>query len=253
MSEDDDREDKYERAGEARTPAEPIAEVDNFDPETLGHSPEWWEQRDRAVVAQRARDAALLEQQRMTNRAGELRDNGFPEMSIALSLGELADTTAMHHAKIFVQLAAHGLRQRLLILAGGVGAGKTTAATWVSMMGGDPRPGFIRISELERRGRYDKSLDEWLKDKTSLVIDDVGTEVLDGKGVFQSLLDEIIDTFYGNRRTLVMTTNLRARSKGPGEGPQFAERYGDRAWSRLTQIGMWADCGVRDLRKEPQP
>lgn len=247
---DEDAKDGYERTKHAASIGSLLGDVTNAEPPTLGHSPEWWDQRDVQVAEQRARDIALTEQSRMTTRSGELRDNGFPEMAIAAGLGIVDDTTAMRRARAFVELAHHGLRKRLLVLAGGVGVGKTTAATWVALKGQDPRPGFIRISELERRGRYDRELGKWLQDKTSLVIDDVGAEFLDGKGAFRSLLDEIIDTFYSNKRTLVMTTNLRPIRKGDDEPEQFKERYGDRVWSRLSQLGEWGDCGTKDLRRE---
>lgn len=246
--------DSYDRSTAPTQMAELIGNVDNFDPPTLGHSPEWWEDHDRRVAEQQALTVAQLEHSRMIMRAGELRDNGFPEMFITAALGELGETEPMRFARLFVQTPS-----KLLVLAGGVGSGKTTGATWVALKGGDPRPGFMRISELERRGRYDKKLDEWLKDKTSLVIDDVGAEVLDGKGVFRSLMDEVVDIFYSNRRRLVMTTNLLARQKPPAERTkpedhqeQFVERYGDRVWSRISQIGMWGNCGTRDLRREAQ-
>ncbi len=243
MSDDD-----YKRTEAAVTVIDAIASVNNFDPPTLGYSPEWWDARDREVAQQRAKDAAAAEQSRMTARAGELRDNGFPEMFVTAALGELADTIAMKHARMFVHLP-----RKLLVLAGGVGAGKTTAATWVALKGQDPRPGFVRVSELERRGRYDKKLDEWLRDKTSLVVDDVGAEVLDGKGVFRSLMDEIVDIFYSNRRTLVMTTNLRPARVNADEEEQFVERYGARVGSRIRQLGVWGDCGTRDMRREVKP
>jgi DNA replication protein DnaC len=221
-----------------------------LDFDTLGHSPEWWEKRFRAVKEELDQAATGAERSRMLDRSGELRDNGFPEIFVTAAMGELDDTPAMLHAQAFINLIAHMPRKRLLVLAGGVGAGKTTAATRVMLKGRDPRPGFLRINELERRGRYDKKLDEWLKDKTSLVIDDVGAESLDGKGVFRSLFDEIVDMFYGNRRTLVMTTNLRPVREATDKEDQFRERYGERIWSRLGQVAMWGDCGTRDLRRE---
>ena len=241
----DHTKDPSDRTGGPRPAGSLIGSVDNFEPLSLDYSPEWWERRDREVAEQLARSASELEQSRMTTRSGELRDNGFPEMFIAAALGELEDTDAMRLARRFIHLP-----RKLLVLAGGVGVGKTTAAAWVALKGQDPRPGFMRISELERRGRYDKKLDEWLRDKTSLVIDDVGAEVLDGKGVFRSLMDEVVDTFYSKRRTLVMTTNLRPRRKAADEQEQFLERYGDRVWSRLNQVGLWGDCGARDLRRD---
>jgi DNA replication protein DnaC len=240
-----------DRTGRPQTLDAAIANVEaTVDFETLGHSLEWWEQRDREVKAEIEQATAEAERSRMLSRSSELRDNGFPEMFVTAALGELAETPAILRARAFIQLVERMPRKRLLLLAGGVGAGKTTAATFVLLKGQDPRPGFMRINELERRGRYDKKLDEWLKDKTSLVIDDVGAESLDGKGVFRSLLDEIVDMFYGNRRTLVMTTNLRPVREATDKEDQFRERYGERIWSRLGQVAMWGDCGTRDLRRE---
>ncbi|MFN0251720.1 MAG: hypothetical protein ACKV2T_32890 [Kofleriaceae bacterium] len=229
----------------ARPVAGILGEVANFEPPTLEHSPEWWEQRDREVAEQRARDFAAAEAQRAIERAGDLRESGFPEMFVSSGLGDLADTEAMRHARMFIHLP-----KKLLVLAGGVGTGKTTAAAWLALKGQDPRPGFVRIATLARRSLYDRKLTDWLEGLTSLVIDDVGAEFLDGKGAFRSLMDEVVDTFYSNRRTLVMTTNLRPRRKGPEDEPEFAERYGERVWSRVTQVGVWGDCGTRDLRRK---
>lgn len=249
--------DNYARTKAPATVGSLLGDVDGVEElqklATLGRSPEWWEQHDRKIDEINARNAADAERARMLERAGELRDNGFPDMFVTAALGELADTLAVKHARLFVGAMIQLPRRRTLVLAGGVGAGKTTAATWALLKGQDPRPGFLRASELERRGRYDKHLDEWLKDKTSLVIDDIGAESLDGKGVFVSLLDEVVDIFYSNRRTLVMTTNLRPRKENADdkdEDPQFKERYGERVWSRLSQVAEWGDCGTRDLRRE---
>lgn len=260
MTDDDNNADRYQRTAAQSSLNDLLGGVKNVEPPLLGRSLEWWEARDREVGQIKAQREERDELHRMTERAGELRDNGFPEMCISQALGDLKDTPAMKWARQFVQLGEHGLRKRLIVLAGGVGAGKSTASAWIALKGRDPRPGFMRIGELERRGRYDKKLDEWLKDKTSLVIDDVGTEVLDGKNVFAALFGEIVDMFYSMRRTLVLTTNLRPRisdamraeaekSKTEPE-PQFLERYGERVWSRMNQMAMWGDCGTRDLRKE---
>lgn len=241
--------DQYKRSGGPNQLGDLFGNVNNLEPPLLGRSPEWWEARDREVGQLKAEREERDELHRMTERAGELRDNGFPEMCVTQALGVLRDTAAMKWAREFVQLAEHGLRKRLMVLAGGVGAGKSTASAWIALKGRDPRPGFMRIGELERRGRYDKKLDQWLQEKTSLVIDDVGTEVLDGKNVFNALFGEIVDMFYSNRRTLVLTTNLRPKKTKPDEQEQFFERYGERVWSRMSQLAMWGDCGVVDLRR----
>lgn len=197
-----------------------------------------WAQRDRTVAALRAQQDAGAELHRMRQRAGLLRDNGFPEESLrAALLTKPLETVALGHARQFMQLP-----MKCFVLAGGCGVGKSTAATFLALKRDDSQPGFIRSSELERRGRYDKKLAEWLKDRTSLVLDDVGAEVLDSKGVFQSLMDEVVDRLYAARSTLVITTNLSEQ--------QLIERYGARAWSRIGQRGIVGSCGMRDLRRE---
>lgn len=236
--------DEYQRAEMVRPLSAAVAD---FNPEQWAsqYTPEWWEKREKELAQTRARDVALTEAVRVNERAGELKDNGFPLLFVDSALAGLEDTTALRHSRLFVQTYS-----RILVLAGGVGCGKTTAATWVALKGQDPRPGFIRTSELERRGRYDKELGKWFEDRTSLVIDDVGTEVLDGKGVFRSLLEEVLDVFYSNKRRLVITTNLRPKKTRPADEPQFFERYGARVWSRVTQAGEWGDCGMTDMRRE---
>ena len=146
------------------------------------------------------------------------------------------ETPALGHAREFVAGKMTGL-----LLAGGVGSGKTHAATWATYVIGERYPGFIRATELERRGRYDHDLTKWIAKRGTLVIDDVGVEPMDGKGYFLSLLDEIIDQFWGSCRRLILTTNLTAK--------QFADRYSARTWSRLCEMATIAECGKEDLRR----
>jgi DNA replication protein DnaC len=248
MADDDDNDDRHDRENGPSGLGALFGRVQEFEPPTLGYSEEWWERRDRDVAEQRALAAVEQERARMKKRAGELVDHGgFPELFVTAAQRELRETEAMRFARMFVHLP-----RKILVLAGGVGAGKTTAAAWIGLKSEDPNPAFVRVNELERRGRYDQKLDDWLRDKTSLVIDDVGAEYLDGKGAFRSLMDEVVDTFYSRRRVLIMTTNLRPRRKGEDEQEQFLERYGERVWSRLNQLGVWGDCGTKDLRKEQQ-
>ncbi len=235
----------YPRAREARTVDAAIGAGD-IDFETLGYPKEWWDERDRKVREQLAQATANHEHAMLLQRAGELRDNGFPELFVTAALGDLEDTTAMKAARTFKYMP-----KRMIAFGGGVGCGKTTAATYIALKGEDPRPGFVRVSELERRGRYDRDFDDWLSSKTSLVVDDLGSEYMDGKGAFRSLMDHVVDMFYADRRTLVMTTNLRPRKTVDTDEDQLYERYGERVWSRLNQSGLWVDCGTRDLRKEP--
>ncbi|MFN0251708.1 MAG: ATP-binding protein [Kofleriaceae bacterium] len=186
--------------------------------------------------------------------AADLRDAGeFPARYVNAATAGPSDTPAMIGARKYL-----ASRKSVLVLAGGVGAGKTTAAAWIAIEAGsahvtlpDARgslPAFIRAAELEARGRYDKHLRTWLRERSMLVLDDLGAEFLDGKNAFSSLLDEVIELYYSNHRRIVITTNLRARRVGDSE-PQFIERYGERVASRLHEVGLWHECGARDLRR----
>lgn len=199
---------------------------------------DWWARRDRELAAREAEQNATAERDRMRRRALLLRENGFTDVSLhGALLAKPVETVALKHARLFEQLS-----HKALVLAGATGVGKSTAATWCALKREDSAPGFVRAGELERRGRYDRTMETWLSARTSLVIDDLGAEVLDSKGVFRSLLDELLDRFYASRLVLIITTNLHA--------PQLVDRYGDRVQSRLKQRGVWADCGTRDLRME---
>jgi hypothetical protein len=247
----------------------------------------WWANREQELADARAKNAAREERERMRDRAELLchteGQSGsrcrFPRWAVENALKANLDTDAMKHSRMFLdasmraRFAADQRRlgehdrddgptpeaSRILVLAGGTGGGKTTAAAWIALKGNDRMPGFIRASELERRGRYDKDLRTWVPERTSLVIDDIGAEVLDGKGVFRSFLDEIVDDFYSSKRRLILTTNLKGKiddahraecaAAGREPEPQFRERYGDRVRSRVIQIGQWAECGNTDLRE----
>lgn len=256
-------EDHYPRTNEPRSAPAAVKQLT----ELLGlegvdftqHDEAWWAERDRQLAELKARDVVAAERERMRKRASDLEHGGgFPKLLIEAAMNVPIETPAMGFARRFPYLPS-----KIIVFAGGVGAGKSTAAVWLAMKGEDRDPGFIRASELERRGRYDKHLDAWLKERTSLVIDDLGVEVLDSKRVFASLLDEIVDAFYSRRRALIMTTNLlprvtdemreEARRLNIEPEPQFVERYGERVRSRVRQIGEWADCGTLDLRRPTVP
>lgn len=255
------------------------------------YTDEWWSKREQELADEQAKNVARTERDRMRHRAemlvhteGQSGLRGrFPRWAVENAQSVTVDTLAMQYSRQFLaeagqEFAAATRRllgerdeddvpprepSRILVLGGGTGGGKTTAATWVELKRSDPMPGFILASELERRGRYDKDLRAWFPERTSLVIDDLGAELLDGKGVFRSWLDEIVDAFYSTKRRLIITTNLKPRiddayraecqreSRDPE--PQFRERYGDRVSSRIIQVGKWAGCGNRDLRVERRP
>lgn len=227
------------------------------------------DRRDAEVRAQIAAQKARELQGLRRIVAAELKSaGGFHARTVDAALAEWpSDTAALAGARKWL-----GSQRTALVLAGGVGAGKSTAAAWLALDRGvatrliaeqhgasrstdttEGLPVRISASELEARGRYDKDLRKWLRGRSMLVLDDLGVELLDDKGAFWSLFDETLDEFYGDRRRIVITTNLRAKRKDDADPPQFVERYGARVSSRLQEIGLWHDCGVQDLRRGITP
>lgn len=251
--------DNYERTGGEQSVSAAVKGLNDLlglnDVDFTQRDEAWWAEMDRRCKEIDANQAATAEIKRVRRRADDLVSRGgFPRVCVDAALSPTIDTPALRFARLFPHLPS-----RIIVFSGGTGAGKSTAACWLSMKGHDPKPGFIRASTLERRGRYDKKLEDWLNEITSLVIDDLGVEVLDSKRVFASLLDEIVDNFYNRRRPLILTTNLlprvddetaaEAKRRGEDPAPQFVERYGERVRSRIREVGQWADCGTFDLRK----
>jgi hypothetical protein len=199
--------------------------------------------RDRLEAATPAAapppDPAAARARWLGDRVALLREGQFPDRLVCrYAAGELADTQAMRHAREFM-----GGDWTVLALTGGVGSGKTLAAMHVAVEAGGSRPGFIRSTRFERMGRYERELQAWLDARTMLVLDDVGVEFLDGKGAYLSLLDELVDQAWGDRRRLVITANL-----SPTE---LAKRVGERVWSRIADVGMVGQCGGEDMRRVP--
>lgn len=133
----------------------------------------------------------------------------------------------------------------VLVLSGEPGCGKTVAATWWATH--SPRYNrvarFIRATTFATSSRYDQVARQFCYGAAALVLDDLGTEYLDGKGSFNVDLDELVDTFYSEERPLVITTNL---------GPEaFKGRYGERVADRIRECGRWMSLAEKSLRRAP--
>jgi hypothetical protein len=123
------------------------------------------------------------------------------------------------------------------VLAGPVGIGKSQAAAWwLWRETKDRRPAknaeqaqiaWWTAAKLARVSSFDGSLEQ--ATAGLLVIDDLGTEYLDGKGNFQARLDEILTERHGDYRRTVITTNL---SKA-----RFIGDYGGRVADRVRDAG----------------
>jgi hypothetical protein len=185
---------------------------------------------------------------------------GVPER--ALSVARSPRVTPAIQA--VAALHPHGM----LILSGGVGTGKTVAAgRWIlDYVEAKPMWRFGRdkniddettgymfeflgnahwasSAELARVDHYDPRALAVYRECERLVIDDLGTEFMDAKGFFLSLLNEIVDERYSRQLATVMTTNC-------GQD-DFSKRYRERIVDRVREAGQWFACGDESLRGAP--
>jgi hypothetical protein len=200
------------------------------------------EAADRDKLAAEARHRAAAELER---RARYLRTSGIDWPARLVDDALAADP----QRPLMLRVAQFGAPPRapgsrnVLVLEGGVGAGKSTAGTWWAMRFGGSSPLYIRSATFEGEGRYDKAMRARLRDASSIVLDDLGAEFKDGRGNLVAALDELIDMVYSQRLPAVITTNLT--------GEAFKARYGaegERMRSRLRGCARWASVSSSDLR-----
>lgn len=205
---------------------------------------EAWERRDAEIRARAAADERRTAALFLERRARHLRSSGidWPEKLVDDALA------ADDQRPLMLRVATFGEPQRgqrhVLVLEGGVGAGKSTAGTWWALRHGGNSPMYIRSATFEGEGRYDKDFRARLREASSIVLDDLGAEFKDGKGNLVAALDELIDTVYSRRLRTVITTNLTKE--------QFVARYGpegERMRSRLRGCSHWSSVSSGDLRR----
>lgn len=170
-------------------------------------------------------------------------------------------TTAYEAALAF----AKGGAETLLVLAGGVGCGKTVAAcaaldrflapdpsrvSWdegfAPLGAKKPTGSVVKAIELARAGTFDREFWDRLAAAGFLVIDDLGTEPLDEKGWVVANVRALIDKRYDDERKTILTTNLNL--------DQFKARYcadGGRLLERLRERGGFLELADASLRTPP--
>lgn len=185
-------------------------------------------------------ERVAAEQARMAAEARSQRDAaialGYPlrlREELGLEPGvaglRLRDTDALR--------AVRGPGAAVLILAGATGTGKSVAAAaW-----GWPRRALWRTAgELARMSWYEKGAVQQLVQADALVVDDMGVQVDDTKGVWRSRLGELVAARFADRRPTLITTNHT--------GDDLRRILDDRIKDRLRQDGRVVECVGESLR-----
>lgn len=176
------------------------------------------------------------------------REWGIPPRVIATAQRP-RPTDAINYASEFMQRYQSG-ESNIMVLAGGVGVGKTVAAAWLMMQLPPNQHGsygvrrFRHISEICEVGLYgdaeERAERQTVKRSQVLVLDDVGTEHL--TDTFRTLFDGLMNARYEDTGATIITTNL------PSE--KFLERYGQRIYDRLCGRGEWYEIAHESLRRK---
>jgi DNA replication protein DnaC len=193
--------------------------------------PPEWAERDATARRIAAAEEAEKEKKRSVELEKVKLSTGIPAKFLKLVEAGVRETGPMAEALIEVRKAPFDI----LVLAGDVGRGKTSAASWWLMQAlhDRNRPLFVTGPRLARWERYDNAEMTKILSPCRLVIDDLGEEFNDTKGNFLTLFDEILADRAGNHRPTIITTNLLA--------PSFKLRYGQRVQDRIRESGRFQE------------
>lgn len=195
---------------------------------------EQWAQRDEQVRAERQEAERKARRERDLKVRDRMLAAGCRIAALDAVFGELDwQAQAMRHVAGFQSPG-------IWCLAGGVGCGKTVAATWWLTARGGTAPLFSTAEQFEARGRYDRVFRSTWEGATGIVLDDLGAEYGDDKRHSLVAFDALMDHVSGNRLGMVITTNIT--------GVEFKERYGARIISRIREHGGFFTCGDNDRR-----
>lgn len=182
---------------------------------------------------------------------GQWRALGVGERIVSV-LGEICETAATGQVRQWL-----GRRSQRdpwsLVMCGPKGCGKSVAAAlWMRELAPRPmtvwhkglhasHPAWWPSAKLARAGGYDGVFDALCSHPGPIVIDDLGSEYLDGKGWLVQAIDGLMDARYADYLPTCITTNLRAQD--------FAARYGERVTDRLREGGVFAELKSESLRR----
>lgn len=214
-----------------------------------------------------AREQYEREQEAKT--ADHLAACGVPANAIARVVGGFESTPAVVAMREWAKSAAP-----FLVLVGGVGSGKTTAAALTLKLARKPAYFYDDAGSVVTSWRYVAARGMWIEavqlantspwkdgegkevwDRARaahwLVIDDLGEERASSevwREHFQSLINHRYQCSKDGLRT-VITSNLPPREFVRGSAPQTSYRYGPRVADRLCESGLVFSCGDKSLRQ----
>lgn len=194
--------------------------------------------RDEAIAWNEKRDGEI-------QNAKFMRWRNFAEVAgvpFRILSSEITHTEAVKTVTEFM----NG-EKTLLVLAGGVGTGKSVASG--DACGKVRSARFIKAMDLLRIGIYGEAAEKFAREcKTValLVIDDLGTEPRDEKGYAAANFEAAMDYRYDAQLKTILTTNL--------DFDAFKKRYcdggGDRFMDRLREVGTFHGLTGKSLREK---
>ena len=132
-----------------------------------------------------------------------------------------------------------------LLLLGGVGCGKSTAAGDYAYRQGldwQPLPIWARAVEASRMSAFgdtaEARFEAWRTCKL-LVLDDLGTELV--TPTWQQALDDVLDYRYQHSARTILPTNLSSE--------EFKKRYGERISDRIREGGTVRELAGKSMRR----
>lgn len=203
---------------------------------TAGWSQKQWDAHDAQVNALQAREAHDAHQATVTRNRAIILAQDAPHDCVDPE-GGVRDTAAI------VQLA-HAMAtpgKRMVVVAGGTGCGKTTAAVqWLLPCQGKPL--FIPAPSLVQRARPKPWQSPIWERATAIVLDDVGTEKERDRERFLEVFGELLTHVHAKHKRMVLTANMAMNT--------FQARYKRRIESRFRQGGVWISLTGGDMRAE---
>lgn len=242
-------------------PSEPVSPMTALGPiiARIEQTKRWFEEHpELAAEAERKR-----QEEEEQGRMWRVRDLGeeldrrradlLPERVIMAIEGDLQVTEAVRAVREF----RDSKTQSVLVLAGPPGVGKTVGAVEAmhyefrdkeyGVTGTAIRGHFIEASRFSRASNFGADGEAFwrpLEEAYPLVIDDLGTGVLDGKGYVLGNLGNLFRQRYDEDLKTIITTNLTQKA--------FTHAFlDDRLLDRFKEGGIFVWCGGPSLRKRP--